>query len=129
MDILSLVAGIFLIGIGFLINSEPELIAGYNTMPKEKKKNVDIEGLSTYMRNGSIIIGLAIVIGFYLFKWIGFTKIANSMILISTLIGFTILVFITQKFDHNKETNTKLTIFILGIVILIEIGFISYVAF
>lgn len=129
MDILSLVAGIFLIGIGFLVKSEPELIAGYNTMPKEKKKNVDIESLSTYMRNGSIIIGLTIVIGFYLFKWIGFTKIANSMILISTLIGFTILVFITQKFDHNKETNTKLTIFILGIAILIEIGFISYVAF
>lgn len=129
MDILNLVAGIFLIGIGFLVKSEPELIAGYNTMPKEKKKNVDIEGLSTYMRNGSIIIGLTIIIGSYLFKWIGFTKIANSMILISTLIGVTILVFITQKFDHNKETNIKLANFILGIVILIEIGLISYVAF
>jgi len=113
----------------FLVKSEPDLIAGYNTMPKGRKKNVDIEGLSTYMRNGLIIIGLAIIIGYYLFKWIGFTEIANSMILISTLIGVTILVIITQKFDHNKVTNTKFTYLILGIVILIEIGLISYVAF
>jgi hypothetical protein len=129
VDILNLVTGIFLIGSGFLVKSEPDLIAGYNTLPKEKKKNVDIEGLSTYMRNGLIIIGLTIIIGYYLFKWIGFTKIANSMILISTLIGVTVLVIITQKFDHNKETNTKLIYFILGIVILIEIGLISYLVF
>jgi len=103
MDMLNLIVGLFLIGIGFLVKSAPDLIAGYNTMPKDKKKNVDIEGLSTFMRNGLITIGLSIIIGYYLFKWIGFTKIANSMILIVTLVGVSILVIKAQRFDHNRR--------------------------
>jgi hypothetical protein len=86
-----------------LVKSAPDLIAGYNTMPKDKKKNVDIDGLSTFMRNGLITIGLTIIIGYFLFKWIGYTMIANSMILIVTLIGVTILVIKAQRFDNNKE--------------------------
>jgi len=38
MDILNLIVGLFMIGIGFLVKSSPDLIAGYNTMPKEEKK-------------------------------------------------------------------------------------------
>ena len=126
MDILILIVGLFMIGIGFLVKSAPDLIAGYNTMPKDKKKNVDIEGLSTYMRNGLITIGLSIIMGYYLFKWIGFTTIANSMILIVTLVGVTILVITAQRFDHNKNKKTKLTYFILGFVILFVIGLITF---
>lgn len=126
MDILNLIVGLFMIGIGFLVKSAPDLIAGYNTMSKDKKKNVDIEGLSTFMRNGLITIGLSIIIGYYLFKWIGFTMIANSMILIVTLVGVTILVINAQKFDHNKTKKTKLTYFILGFVFLFVIGLITY---
>jgi hypothetical protein len=126
MDILILIVGLFMIGIGFLVKSVPELIAGYNTMPKDKKENVDIEGLSTYMRNGLITIGLSIIMGYYLFKWIGFTTIANSMILIVTLVGVTILVINAQRFDHNKNKKTKLTYFILGFVILFVIGLLTF---
>jgi hypothetical protein len=115
-----------MIGIGFLVKSAPDLIAGYNTMPKDKKKNVDIDGLSTFMRNGLITIGLSIIIGYYLFKWIGFTMIANSMIPIVTLVGVTILVINAQRFDNNKNKKTKLTYFILGLVILFVIGLITY---
>ena len=103
MDILNLIVGFFIIGIGFLVKSVPDLIAGYNTMPKDKKKNVDIERLSTYMRNGLIVIGLAIIIGYFLFKWIGLTIIANLMVVIVTLIGTAILAINAQRFDHNKE--------------------------
>lgn len=126
MDILILIVGLFMIGIGFLVKSAPDLIAGYNTMPKDKKKNVDIEGLSTYMRNGLITIGLSIIIGYYLFKWIGFTTIANSMILIVTLVGVTILLINAQRFDHNKNKKTKLTYFVLGLVILFVIGLLIF---
>ena len=119
-----------MIGIGFLVKSSPNLIAGYNTMPKDKKKNVDIDGLSTYMRNSLIIIGLSIIAGYYVFKWIGFTVIANSMILIVTIIGVTIMVINAQRFDHNKNKSktkeTKLTYFILGLVIVFVIGLIAY---
>jgi len=115
-----------MIGIGFLVKSSPDLIAGYNTMPKEEKKNIDIEGLSTFMRNGLITIGLSIIIGYYIFKWIGFTMIANSMILIVTLVGVTILLINAQKFDHNKTKNYKLIYFITGLTFLFVIGLITY---
>jgi len=126
MDILNLIVGLFMIGIGFLVKSSPDLIAGYNTMPKEEKKNIDIEGLSTFMRNGLITIGLSIIIGYYIFKWIGFTMIANSMILIVTLVGVTILLINAQKFDHNKTKNSKLIYFITGLTFLFVIGLITY---
>jgi hypothetical protein len=103
MEIIILITGLLFIGLGFIIKSFPNLIAGYNTMTAEKKKNVDIEGLSSLMRNGFISMGLVLITGYYLFKWIEFTIIANLMILIVTLTGVTVLIIKAQKFDHNKK--------------------------
>ncbi len=128
MDILNIIVGLFMIGIGFLVKSTPSLIAGYNTMSEDKKKNVDIVGLSTYMRNSLIIIGLSIIAGYYLFKWIGFAVIAESMILIVTLIGVLIMVINAQRFDKNKDKakSVKLTYLILGLVAVFVIGLFTY---
>ncbi|NLL19653.1 MAG: DUF3784 domain-containing protein [Clostridia bacterium] len=117
-----------MIGMGFLVKSSPNLIAGYNTMSEDKKKHVDIEGLSTFMRNSFIIIGLSIIAGYYVFKWIGYTAIANSMILIATVIGVIIMLIHAQRFDHNKKNTkkTRLIYFILGLVIVLVIGLITY---
>lgn len=128
MDILNIIVGLFMIGIGFLVKSAPSLIAGYNTMSDDKKKNVDIVGLSTYMRKSLIIIGLSIIAGYYLFKWIGFAVIAESMILIVTLIGVFIMIINAQRFDKNKDKTkkTKLTYIILGLVAVFVIGLFTY---
>lgn len=128
MDILNIIVGLFMIGIGFLVKSSPNLIAGYNTMSEDKKKNVDIVGLSTFMRNSLIIIGLSIIAGYFLFKWIGFSVIADSMILIVTLIGVLIMVINAQRFDKNKNKTkrTKLTYIILGLVAVFVIGLFTY---
>ncbi len=114
MDILNLVIGLFLIGIGFLVKVAPDLIAGYNTMPEEKKRKVDVKALSTFLRNGFIAMGASIIAGYFLFKWLGFPLIANSMILIVTLLGSTILVIRAQRFDRNKRKNTKMIYIILA---------------
>jgi hypothetical protein len=45
-----LLASLILIAFGFLVKLFPNLIAGYNTLPADKKKNVDVDGLSTLMR-------------------------------------------------------------------------------
>jgi len=126
MEMLSLIVGLFMIGIGFLVKSVPDLIAGYNTMSKEQKEKVDIEGLSTFLRNGLIAIGISIIAGYYLFKWIGFTLIANSILLIVTLVGVIVLVIKAQKFDHNTDKKTKRTYFILGFIFIFVIGLIAY---
>ncbi len=126
MDIIILIVGFFLIGIGFLVKSAPDLIAGYNTMSEDKKKNVDIKALSTYLRNGVIVIGLTTIFGYFLFKWIGFSMVAHSMILVVPITGILILVIRAQKFDHNKEKKTKLTTLVFVLVILFVIGLMTY---
>jgi hypothetical protein len=126
VEVTSLIIGLLFIGIGFLVKSVPELIAGYNTMSKEQKKNVDIEGLSTFMRNGFITIGLVIIIGFYVFKWIGLIMIANSMILLTTIVGPLVLVIQAQKFDHNQNKKTKLIYLIFGLIFVFTVGLLTY---
>ena len=52
-----LLAGAFVIVCSLLVKRFPMLISGYNTLPKEKRKNVDIDGLSSFMRRHLVIIG------------------------------------------------------------------------
>lgn len=126
MELFNLFYGLFMIALGFLVKAAPNLISGYNTMPEEQKKNVDIKGLSTYLRNGFIVIGLTIIIGFYFFKWIGITLLSNSITVIATLLGVTVMVINSQKFDHNKNKKNWLTHLILGLVCIFVIGIIVY---
>lgn len=126
MDILIVFVGLFMIGIGFLVKSFPNLIAGYNTMPKEKKQNVNIEGLSAMMRDGFIAIGVLIIIGYFFFKWMGLIMIANSMILIVILIGTTIILIKAQKFDHNKSNKSYAAYLTMGFVFVFVIGLLGY---
>ena len=103
MDLQNIFIAIFIILLGFLVKGVPILIAGYNTMPQEKKDNVDIDGLSTLIRNGLIIMGLTIIIGNFIFKWMDLSTIADNIIKIVLIPGVIILVILAQKFDHNKR--------------------------
>ncbi len=51
MNTLQIVVGSFLITCGFLVKKYRMLIAGYNSMTKEQRAKVDIEGLSSMMKN------------------------------------------------------------------------------
>jgi hypothetical protein len=51
MEGISWITGIIPIVIGFLVKAAPNLIADYNTMTKEQKKKVDIDGLSSLLNN------------------------------------------------------------------------------
>lgn len=125
MDIPHIIVGLFLIAMGFLVRKFPDLIAGYNTMPKEEKKNVDMDGLSKAMRNGMVAMGLTIIIGYHLFAWLGLQLLANLIIMIAIFGGITILMVVIQKFDGNKKRKGKwLGVIIMAIItILLAISF------
>jgi uncharacterized membrane protein len=57
-----LVIGAILIICGFLVKAFPDLIAGYNTLSKNYKKRVDIDGLSSFMKKNLILLGVLVVI-------------------------------------------------------------------
>ena len=106
MIVISLIMGLFHIGIGFLVKSTPDLIAGYNTMSKEKKKNVDVAGLSSFMKRGFIIMGISIIVLTLLILVFHLHKLFYVWVmLIITLGGLIILSIKAQKFDGNKKNK------------------------
>ena len=61
---LTLIIGAFIVLIGFAVNKYPNLIAGYNTMSSREKSKVDVEGLSTMMRNSLIVLGVLVALSY-----------------------------------------------------------------
>ncbi|MDL2230768.1 DUF3784 domain-containing protein [Alistipes sp. OttesenSCG-928-L06] len=59
--IIILLYGLLFIGMGFFVKKYPDTIAGYNTLSSRRKKQVDIEGLSTFLKKVLIGIGIGIV--------------------------------------------------------------------
>ncbi|WP_291860598.1 DUF3784 domain-containing protein [Marinilabilia sp.] len=102
MNVFVLVFGCMFVGIGLLVRNYPDLIAGYNTLPEEKKARVDIKGLAIIIRSGLIVIGTGVILIFYILKLIGFIEIARLMVVIVPIVGVVILVIRVQKFNTHE---------------------------
>lgn len=107
MEIFRLIFGLSIIGIGFILKKYPNLISGYSTMSEEKRKNVDIESVSTVMKKGMIIIGTVMIIGANICSWLGLPTLADIFLIGPLLIGVLILQILVQKYDKNKQSKLK----------------------
>lgn len=105
MQIAHIITGLILIGIGFLVKAFPNLIAGYNTMPKGKKEKVDIEGLSTMMRNALIVMGVLVIAGDFLFSLLGWDEAAVFVIPVIVLPGTLVVMIKSQKFNIQGQSS------------------------
>ncbi len=111
--------GLFIILIGFLVKQYPDLIAGYNTMSSEQKRKVDVEGLSTWMRNSCIFMGGLMIAGGLLFEALAIPLLANNIILISTFTVLPITIVKAQQYDHNKTSKSaKYTTLVVLLVVI-----------
>ena len=103
--IFNIILGLFYIGIGYAVKAYPNLIAGYNSMSEEEKKNVDIVGASSMMRNVFIIAGIAsilVAVVFYVFRG----GDPNSILITGGLIPVLVCVFsftMGRKYNKNKK--------------------------
>jgi len=98
MDFTYLFYGLGIIALGFLLKIFPILIAGYNTMTKEQKQNVDIKGFSSFLRNVFIVMGLSVIIFCFLLSW-------NWAFGIIILGGIIYLLIGGQKYNLRKKNN------------------------
>lgn len=81
------------------------LIAGYNTMSKDQKNNVDTVGLGKLMGNFLILMAILVVVAGVAVEY-GY-KLLSMMILL-LIVPLTIaIVFLAQKYDHNKNTKSR----------------------
>jgi len=71
-------------------------------MSAKRKAQVDIEGLSTYMRNGFILIGLLTIASYYVVKGIGSEEIAGLVMAGTITVGTIFMAIRAQKFDGAK---------------------------
>lgn len=128
MEIFNIGSGLFMIIIGLLVKRFPGLIAGYNTMSEERKALVDINGLSSWMRTGFVSIGILIIAGSYIFRFLDLDSIANNIMLIATLGGTFIIVIKAQRFDQ-ASIQMKNKIIILVVFLSIFSFIISLLAY
>jgi hypothetical protein len=119
--------GLFFIVLGFLVKAFPNLIAGYNTMSKKQKEKVDIEGLSIFMRNGLIVIGLIVIIGYIALTSLGQHVSIDFFIPSVILIGVVFLFFNAKKFDQNEGglVKSKMKSVFMIVILVFVIGMIG----
>ncbi len=103
MDWINIALGLFFVFLGFLVKAFPNLIAGYNTMPKAKKAQVDIDGLSSFIRNVLIIIGLFIIISYFILNSLKMPAYTDWTVIFIIVTGTLIILIGAQKYDHNKK--------------------------
>lgn len=113
--------GILMIVLGILIKHFKcyWLISGYNTMSKEKKKNVDTEGLGRFMGNSLFVMGGIFILGSIL-EYLGI-KIGMIASILSLFIIVPYILINSQKYDKNAlepdGSMKKSTKLIVGTII------------
>ena len=102
-----LITAFILIGLGVLVKRFPILIAGYNTMSKEEKMNVDVKGLSAFMCYSLVGMGTVPVLAYYICLGLGHADWA-SYCLFLPILYIPYLIVKANKFDHNPpKKSTK----------------------
>lgn len=100
METTVLITAFILIGLGVLVKRFPILIAGYNTMSKEEKMNVDVKGLSAFMCYSLVGMGTVSVLAYYICLGLGHADWA-SYCLFLPILYIPYLIVKANKFDHN----------------------------
>lgn len=98
-----LFAAIFVL-LGLLVRKYPKLIAGYNTMSPERQKLVDVKGLTTFMGRAFCVIGLLVVLVYYLLLWDGIAEMAARLVSIIAVpvVGSVVMVAGAQRYAHGR---------------------------
>lgn len=102
-----IVVAIVLVVLGILIKHGKMyfLIAGYNTMSKEKQQQLDIAAIATLMRNVMFAMAFLIVLGYFAALWLDNPDIEIIAICVAVAIGLPYLL-IQSNSDKYKINNS-----------------------
>lgn len=95
--------GLILIVVGLLVKHYPNLLAGYNTMSEEKKKEIDIEKVSTIARNVFVLMGAAVIDASIIMYFSEVSKkIQVNFISVTIVLGVVILIIWSNRVPKLK---------------------------
>jgi len=96
-----ILTSIILIICGFLVKKYPNLIAGYNTMSSEEKEKVNIDAVSTFVKQ--LLIGLGLIT-LLIFCVLSLLQIKSETTLIINTVIILLGVFIGLFYLNTNKT-------------------------
>ncbi len=102
-ELTELLVGLLLILMGVLVLRFPMLIAGYNTMSAERRKQVDVKGLKRCMFRGLAVLGLGWLLLPPLMRWTGHPNWATMLYTLWTPLVAIVLMVRIQRYDKGKQ--------------------------
>lgn len=99
----SLITAFVLIATGFIVKTNPDLIAGYNSLSDEEKENIDTDKLTRLARSYLVVLGFSVLIveGVLLFLNIS-EKIRIYSICGIVIFGITLLIIQSKRLSPKK---------------------------
>lgn len=95
--------GFILIIVGLLVKQYPNLLAGYNTLSAEQKKEIDIEKVSTIARNVIVLTGAAVIDASIIMYFIEVSKkIQVNIISVIIILGLVVLIIWSNRVPKLK---------------------------
>ena len=98
--------------IASLLNEENagSLLAGYNTMAEDKKKNVDFKGIAKLYRTVFFSIAAAILLISILSYFFANESLWIALLILVFCWGLLPLFFLTKKYDTNSYSKPQLIV-------------------
>jgi len=124
MIVASLFIGLFIIGIGFLnafiLRRYPNANGFFSAIPKEKKKDVDLDGLVAFTKKGCIILGIIIIVLPIILKIFHLEEAYPNVMPFGMIIGLLIIYIKGMKYlNHNVKKNKFFVYVMFGITLFI----------
>lgn len=98
-----ILVAIILIACGFLAKKYPNLIAGYNTLSQVEKDKININELSTFLKQLLIGLGIITIINYSVLSFLNFSEVL--ILNINTTVLIIVLVIGLIYASTNKKLN------------------------
>lgn len=122
MEYIIYILGASFIIIGFLTKKYPMLLSGYNTLPEEEREKIDVEKMTSSIRNTSVAIGIILIFGALLLTYFGLSSYMDLFLLSVIIIGVAIIIFNQYKYQRHISKKNKYGIYLSIIIILIVVS-------
>lgn len=122
--------GLLFIGIGFIIteNNAKYLLAGYNTLSKEKQAQIDIKPLLAYFRKFHLFLGISCIVLGLILTYVFNEVVGGAFIVIYPCLAYIYFVITSTKYSEglNSKRKNTVAIFILVATLLFVVGLLGY---
>jgi hypothetical protein len=119
---INIITGVLFILIGFAVKRFPDLISGYNTMPKKEKAKVDVPRMTSVFRKVFVLMGALLIVVCALLEFFHCEMEQFYAVMIISFAGVIYLVvkgssFTTQKQGGKGRRRQIITLTILAVIV------------